>query len=256
VSAGLRCRAGPSFLYFDAPAGLSGVVFWGRPTVADVERLFEHLHRSYARPGRTDLLLDLRRLTPGPPDFAAGSRGAELFEAGADQFQRGGGSVALVLKKEQHQVTVAGMMTLGPIAIRAFESAEEALLWLSPKTAARELLAELSERAREAARAAPVLGVLRASLDGAKGRLALGAAARALGQSARSLQRKLRDEGTSFQAESAAAKVRAAKELLLHSDHKLAAIALEIGCSPQSFSALFRRATGKSPSRWKAAQRP
>ncbi len=81
------------------------------------------------------------------------------------------------------------------------------------------------------------------------------AAARALGQAPRSLQRHLRDAGTSFQRELDAARVRVAQRLLETSRASLTEIALDVGCaSPQHFSALFRRVTGQTPSAWRTSR--
>ena len=78
----------------------------------------------------------------------------------------------------------------------------------------------------------------------------------ALGVSERSLQRQLRQEGTSFRREVDAARIRAARTLLADTDQKITVIALEVGCATlQHFSALFRRMTGETPSEWRARQR-
>jgi AraC-like DNA-binding protein len=84
----------------------------------------------------------------------------------------------------------------------------------------------------------------------------VGAAARALGLSARSLQRRLTESGTSFRAELAFARVTVAKQLLAASDAKLEAIAERLGYASRAhFSTLFQRATGESPGRFRARAR-
>jgi AraC-like DNA-binding protein len=94
--------------------------------------------------------------------------------------------------------------------------------------------------------------VLEAQLDG----IGVKEAARALGLSDRTLQRRLREAGTSFQDELNGARIRAAQRLLLDSDMPITQIALEVGCaSPQHFSTLFRRLAGASPSAWRDENR-
>lgn len=73
--------------------------------------------------------------------------------------------------------------------------------------------------------------------------------------SERSLQRRLGDHDTTFQAEVNHARVRIAKRLLRETEVSLTQIAQEVGCaSLASFSALFRRATGTPPSAWREQQ--
>ena len=53
-----------------------------------------------------------------------------------------------------------------------------------------------------------------------------------------------------------AARVRAAQERMLAGDESLTAIAIDVGCaSTQHFSVAFRKATGLSPSEWRARAR-
>ena len=81
-------------------------------------------------------------------------------------------------------------------------------------------------------------------------------AARALGLSSRTLQRKLRDERTSFQREHGAVRVRVAKDLMIHTDYDLKRIAFEVGCAlPQQFSTLFHKRVGETPSGWRERAR-
>jgi AraC-like DNA-binding protein len=82
------------------------------------------------------------------------------------------------------------------------------------------------------------------------------ATAAALGVSARSLQDRLQRSGSSFRVELHAARVLAAKALLAETPQKLTAIALEVGYSSlQHFSTRFRKATGLTPSEWRARAR-
>jgi AraC-like DNA-binding protein len=86
--------------------------------------------------------------------------------------------------------------------------------------------------------------------------IVLAEAARQLGVSERSLQRYLQTEGTSFLDEVQTARIAAAKLLLSETDRKLTAIATDVGCaSLQSFSTMFRRVTGETPSEFRARTR-
>jgi AraC-like DNA-binding protein len=101
----------------------------------------------------------------------------------------------------------------------------------------------------------PLVHRLRALLLGAVA-TTLAEATRKLGVSERSLQRHLAAAGTSFSDEVLAARIAIARRLLSETDHKLAAIAAAAGCSSlQSFSAMFRRVTGETPSEFRARLR-
>lgn len=77
-------------------------------------------------------------------------------------------------------------------------------------------------------------------------------AARTLCTSARSLQRHLREQGTSFRTELINARINAAKRMLDESDDKLVAVAQAVGYnSPQILNALFKRETGQTPGQFR-----
>jgi transcriptional regulator GlxA family with amidase domain len=67
----------------------------------------------------------------------------------------------------------------------------------------------------------------------------------------RSLQRKLRDEATSFQRELNACRVEAAKKLLVDSDQSVEAIAREVGATARHLGEVFRDHTGYTPRQWR-----
>jgi AraC-like DNA-binding protein len=70
------------------------------------------------------------------------------------------------------------------------------------------------------------------------------------------LQRRLAERDTTFQRELAHARVDAAKKLLIDTDASLTEIAFDVGCaSLPTFSALFRKIVGESPSQWRARER-
>ncbi|MEC8631701.1 MAG: AraC family transcriptional regulator [Pseudomonadota bacterium] len=77
--------------------------------------------------------------------------------------------------------------------------------------------------------------------------------ARDMGMSERTLQRRLSEEGTSYQAVLEKARRRLAEGLLTQSGHSLAEIAFLTGFSEQSaFSRAFARWTGRTPAAYRA----
>jgi AraC-like DNA-binding protein len=116
-----------------------------------------------------------------------------------------------------------------------------------------DALAAIDELAASASR--PLLVRLR-NLLATSLTIVLADAARQLGVSERSLQRYLQTESTSFLDEIQTARIATAKRLLAETDRKLTAIATDVGCaSLQSFSTMFRRVTGETPSEFRARSR-
>lgn len=108
---------------------------------------------------------------------------------------------------------------------------------------AQNLLAKLPARAGTAQRVRAVLGELLP-----RGDASIELAAEALGASPRSLQRKLREEGTTFSEVVDELRCELAKEHLRGRASSIAQIALLVGFSDQStFHRAFVRWTGKTP---------
>jgi AraC-like DNA-binding protein len=137
-----------------------------------------------------------------------------------------------------------------PFSIQTFERRGDAMSWLGAGDDAGMLdriardvgvgvdagLAELRER------------LDREPLDD----VSLATAARWLGITPRTLQRRLAATSTDFSDELSRARVARAQRLMLDRAQNLTAIALEIGCSsPSTFSELFRRVTGETPTSWR-----
>jgi transcriptional regulator GlxA family with amidase domain len=100
-----------------------------------------------------------------------------------------------------------------------------------------------------------LLAAVRASLEGMPPMPAKDLAQR-VGVSLRTLQRRLRLLGTSYQQEAADARLRVAKKLMRDTSHSIKWIALESGCaSLQNFSTFFRDSMGVSPSQWRSEER-
>ncbi len=78
--------------------------------------------------------------------------------------------------------------------------------------------------------------------------------ARTLGVSARSLQRRLKSEGTSHRMLLARARARAAQSLLVSSELTIDAVAKRVGFSERrAFERAFRRWTGRTPASFRRA---
>lgn len=80
--------------------------------------------------------------------------------------------------------------------------------------------------------------------------------ARMLGTSARTLQRRLADEGRSFRVELDSVRIRVATRYLEETTIPLASLAMTLGyADTTAFSHAFRRLTGHSPARWRTKAR-
>ena len=142
---------------------------------------------------------------------------------------------------------------LPPYPVRTFDALDEALGWVGGEPWIGDLL---RERAREALGLSELRRALRGAIEGRLPEASIDALAQDLRLTTRTLQRRLREEGTSFRQELVAVQVRVAQRRLETSDASVTAIAYEVGCSsPQRLARLFREHTGESPSAWRAAHR-
>jgi AraC-like DNA-binding protein len=228
--------------------GLFGVTVWGRPTVADAEKIV-HARKAELAPGgeRHALLLDYRLVEVIDPDAFAcvgawvGKHRAELAATTA--------RAALVKPADPFAAaTVAGFYSVveAPYPSQLCATIEEAEAWL-----AVPVVAPVAAVHAASAAGRPVTAALAQLLERSP-TLGMDEAARALGYARRTLQRRLRGEATSFLDESRRARVRRAKFLLRSTDDKIAAIADAVGCSTaQHFCELFRAETGVAPTEWR-----
>lgn len=135
-----------------------------------------------------------------------------------------------------------------PYPVAVCSTVAEAIAWLGADVSAETKLDEVLAAARSEAH---LVQTLRDLLI--KERLDARAAALRLGVSERTLQRRLREAGSSFRGELSAARLRAAQDLLLSQpgmDVKV--VAIEAGfSSTQSFCHVFRRAMGVTPNEWR-----
>jgi AraC-like DNA-binding protein len=244
-----RCIAGQTWLYFYARVDLCGFIIWGAPVREDIERLVRVLKVELDAPPHASLV-DARRLES--VDTSVFELLATYVRENRAALNRVVRSLALVRPDGVVGAITSGFfgVTTPPYPIALFEDRAEAIAWLDVPDATSALRA--LAQAEDDAAGEPLLRDLRALLETRLDRASLSTAARALGMSERSFQRRLGELGTTFQVEMNHARVRVAKRKLRETDKSLTTIAAEVGCaSLASFSGLFRRATGESPSRWR-----
>jgi AraC-like DNA-binding protein len=243
-----RYVAGDAFLHFCADPGFWGVVLWGRPDHGQALELGRSLMLGLAPPAQPHVtLFDVSRLEGSEPAaFRAAERYVSHFSGLLGQYVR---RLALVRPSGMYGAVVAGAFDVmtKPFPVQVFGDTASACEWLGVDGAG--LVAELHAEVTGTPR---ILPALRGFLDQHLSGVSLEEAARALAVSARSLQRKLGEAGTTFQDELADARVRLAKRLLLDGQAPLTTIALDVGCaSLQHFSALFRKRTSETPSAYR-----
>jgi AraC-like DNA-binding protein len=140
--------------------------------------------------------------------------------------------------------------------VRVFTDPMKALRWLHVEDEVA-VLDELELVHADATGGSTFVAAVRAYLERVPGAPTLKKTAKAFGISPRNLQRRLGEAHTTFQHEQCAARLRVAKTLLLETNYDVKRIAIEVGCaSLPNFSALFRKSTGESPTRWRSHQRP
>jgi AraC-like DNA-binding protein len=251
-----RYVMGSTWLSFCTREGLAGAVIWGQPAQADAESFVRAVPaRGSPLAARRPRYVDVRRLEAPHPaafqvfvEYVANHRTAlEEAVARAAVVHAGGMSSALA----------AGFPSVAttPFPLELFTDPVAALRFLGH--ASPEVLAsELESLQARASGMTPLVRDLRAFCSAHLTGASLGSAARALGVSERSLQRRLREEGTSFQNELNQARSEMAQHLLAHTDATVAEIAHEVGCaSVHHFGALFRKMTGDAPARFRWARR-
>ncbi len=246
-----RCIAGRSWLYVHPRPDFCGFILWGRPEPDDLERLVHVMRVELGAPPHVSLV-DARRVEAADP------RGFSVLERYVRQEHAALGRavtrLAIVRPDGWVGAVIAGFfgVTPPPYPVELFDDRARAMMWLGVPDGA-SMLASIAREEERASGEPPLLRDLRAMLETRlEADPSLGSIAKALGLSERSLQRKLGEQGTTFQAEVNAARVRVAKRLLRESSASLTQVAIATGCaSLASFSALFRRATGETPSAYR-----
>jgi len=245
-----KYTAGETWLHFCAAPSLWGVVLWGRPNEQQAEQLGRSLVVELAPPAEPHAsIVDASRIEGGDPRaFMAANRYLTRHKSSlASQVTR----LALIRPSGLDGALVAGAYDVltRPYPVQVFAEAAEAFAWCNSSVDP----AILARMHAEASSTPTEVGALRALLDENLEGLPIAAAAKRLGMSERTLQRKLAEADTTYKDELADARVRAAKRMLVESESPLTTIAFDVGCgSLQNFSALFRRRTGDSPSAYRA----
>jgi AraC-like DNA-binding protein len=254
-----RYVVGETFVHFCAAPSLWGVIVWGRPSERDAQELGRSLVLELGPPAVPHAsVFDASHLDGADPGAfrAAGHYLVRHHDALATWVHR----VALIRPGGMSGAIVAGAYQVfpRPYPVVLFEDAAAAFDWLSTGTGRAvpaDGAAMLAALHATASGTPPVLGSLRGLLDKSLPGMPIQEAAHALGVSERTLQRRLREAGTTFKDQLADARIRAAKQMLIDGASRLTAVALEVGCaSLQHFSALFRRRTGESPSAFRQRQ--
>jgi AraC-like DNA-binding protein len=251
-----RYLVGPISLSFVIDPRVVGTHVWGRPTTEQIMALVDaHERMRPVLSSRTCALVDLRRLEwPDPAAFDALVR---YFVARREWLGEYIERVALVRSIGPMGAATEGFFDLTPqvFRVQTFGAVEDALAWFG-RSNARAIAEELASLLEQASNTPDLLRRLRERLDASPRSLSVDEAARALGVGDRTLQRTLTAARTSFVEERRRAQVRKAQSMLREQDASLAEIAHAVGCASLShFGALFRKATGMTPSAWRARHR-
>jgi AraC-like DNA-binding protein len=248
-----RISLGANHLLWCHSASLCGSVHWGRyspEAIADlIDRLAFSQHPALA--GGFDVLMNAQAVEG--LDWPAWERLARHVRDQLPVWDRRIRRQAIVVPRGIVGGILAGMLPmLRPgYPFRFFFSLADAVAWLErPELPA--VLDEVGAFAEAARSVSPAVQQLRAWLDHTLTDVSIGAAARALRLSVRTLQRALRDEGTSFSGELTEARVRAARRRLEQGDENIDVIARRVGCNSSSrLASVFSRHVGETPQQYR-----
>lgn len=236
---------------FHVRDNVAGLVMWGTPTPVDLEPLLD-VFRGFDSPlgRRLPRYFDVRRLESAEQPVLA--QLLEFVKAHHQRLAQMFTSIASVHHHGVGQAIAEGVRALAGMNFQwgSFSEPLPALEWLKCPRAA-QVAAHVDELAAHAAGSSLLVHDVRAwCAMNCTGRIE--AAARALSLSPRTLQRRLSVLGTSFQALLDDVRLNRARELLSSTERSIAEIAHEVGYEARPFAVHFRRATGLSPSEWRA----
>lgn len=243
-----------SSLVWCSSASLCGAFFWGRPGEAEtreIVRIFAQYEHAMATP--FDVILDVREVEIVDPGSLA-VLFAWVVQHRAELRQRIG-MQASVIRAGPVGFLFAGLLPAlqQTHRFRAFTDPDEAFRVIAGD-AGLEVALEVEAIAARARALPRELQLIRALLA-ARVDTTLDQAATQLGVSARSLQRILTRQGTTFHEEVVAARLALAQKILLTSDEKLAGVGARVGISERALTLLFRAQTGLTPAEWRKQQR-
>lgn len=246
--------SGDGFVHYCAAPKLWGLILWGRPNMDTARELGKTLMLELDAPAVPHAsVVDASRLEGA--DTGAFEALEWYMKSFGDKLAQQVTQLALVRPPGISGAMVAGIYDVvpRPYPVQVFGTLGDALTWSGAPTGVEQALEDAHA---EATGTPPVLGALRALLGERLTGITVADAAKHLSLSERSLQRKLSDLDTTFQAELGGARVRAAKRLLVETEAALTTIALEVGCaSLQHFSTLFRKHVGVAPGDWRKRNR-
>lgn len=243
--------AGRGWMYFAFDANLFGYALWGTPSPDDLQGLVHVLELELDRAPHA-ALVDVSSVD---------ALGQDGFEVLAGYVMRHAAQLARIVTRTA-MVRSTGLN--GAIASGFFDivgSPFPVSFWDERGAAFAHVGHSRPLEAAESLRSAIVtaggvagpLRELRCYLEENLSTHSLEAAARSLGITSRTLQRRLGEHGTSYVEEAQEARVRVAERLLRETDTPVTRIAVEVGCaSSQHFSDLFRRRRGVSPTTFRA----
>lgn len=229
---------------------LFAIVCWGRPDFHDASRI------CYARRAELDdagphfVVMDYRQLEGVDPE--AFQCLADFLNSNREVLGRVTARTALLVPSMAFAAaTVSGFYNVvkSPYPARVFTDIAEAEAWL--EVPAVEPIGFVVQAA--AARRSTTAAL--AAILATEPNLGVDTAAERLGMSARTLQRRLQAESTTYVAEQRMAVIRRAKHLLTTSDQKVGDIATAVGMTPQHFSEVFHTEVGTTPAAWRAQHR-
>jgi AraC-like DNA-binding protein len=247
-----RYVTGSHWISFHLRGGVAGLTVWGAPMPHEMPDLIAAMPTERS-PLATRLprYLDMRGIAT--VDAASVATFSAFITAKAPVLREIVSRAAIVHDGGLAALLVTGFNALAPLpfVMRTFEGPIAALQWLGVEQP-DELAAQLDSIRDHIVDVPSIVRDVRLQLA-ADLTTNVAAAARALGVAPRSLQRKLRDVGTSFQREQQHARVAAAKLLLERSTLSIREIAREVRCkSPRHFAELFRKLAGTTPREWRA----
>lgn len=250
-----RYIVGEGYICFHPDDTLYGFALWGDHDERTIQRMAPILDAQLAHArGPHTALADLRRL--GTFDVSAYVSLAEQLSSRVDVLRRLVERHVLVRPTGAAGIMVSGFYGVArpPYPFTVVADASEAAEALGAP-AIRELLARVDAIIDEHARPTETMR-LRELFRNSDQLPEIDDAARLLATSARTLQRRLQEEGTSFRDERVASQLERAKHLLTTTDDKITSIASALGfTSLASFSTAFQKATGEAPSEWRERHR-
>jgi AraC-like DNA-binding protein len=244
------CILGPSFIHFCASPALWGLVLFGRPSRDDVVLLAASLELEMARSSEPHVFYVDARLLEGV-DPEAFTEVVRVYQRHHDHAASVYSALELVVPDGVEGAVITGFYGNKPPPFPV-QARREPSAQVIPAAIERTLAEMVASRRG----VSPLIASLRQALLATLVDGDAAAIARRLGMSARTLQRRLQELGTSLQTELAWCRIEQAKRRLAESDSPVTTIALDLGfATPQHFARQFREATGVSPSEWRSGRR-